>query len=240
MQTGVQDSYAPRAALEAGVLDAVHQANVAFLKLVARRSAGGTSEAIGLSAELAARVARLDERARRLVGQCAYTLFNLRFEDAEFWRRVAAEAAEDRGADREAVADAAPSEPARAPLDETAFALKAVVLAWHVARQGDLATLLFGMSPAVQEAWRGLALAALDRAAVAALPHLRVRWGRARFWPQLLDAAQPADPEALEKVRLLGLQLLATDGFRAQPARPPAVRFAGVAIATVPMRTRRT
>jgi hypothetical protein len=238
MQTGVHDSYAPRVPLEAGVLDAIHQANGAFLKLAARRAGAGRLESLGMPAEIGARIARLDERARRLAGQCAYTLFNFRFEDAPFWERIAAEVAEDRGQEREASGDAAATHAAGATLDETAFALKAVVLAWNVARHGDLATLLFGMTPAVQAAWRGLALTALDRAAFAAAPHLRVRWGAARFWPQLLDAVQPPDPEALERVRLLGLQLLATDGFRAQPPRTRAVRFAGVAIATTAVRAR--
>jgi hypothetical protein len=241
MQTAAPDSYAPRAPLEAGVLDAIHQANAAFLKLAARRTAGAAADSLGLPAPIGERIAALDDRARRLASQCAYSLFNLRFEDAGFWTRLAAECVEERASERDLLAaERTDAAAARAALDDTTFALKAVVLTWHVARQGDLATLLLGMAPPVQSAWQGIALSALDRVALAVLPVMQLRWGASRFWPQLLDAVQPPDPEALERARLLGLQLLATDGFRAQPPRRLAARFAGVAIATSAVRARRS
>ncbi len=224
-EPGVQDAYAPRAAVEAGVLDAVCQANAAFLQLVARRAGADAAGALGLASAVADRIARLDARARRVAAHCPYTLFNLRFEDAAFWRGVAREAAEERAAEREAerAGTAPPAEPPLARADDGTFALKASVLAWHLARSQDLAAaLVLGMTPGVQDAWRGMPLSALDRAAASALPHLRVRWGtHGRFWSQLLDAAERPGAERAERVRLLGLQLLATDGVRPQLAKKP-------------------
>jgi len=96
-----------------------------------------------------------------------------------------------------------------------------VFLAWHLAQSSELtAAVVLGMTAAVQQAWRGLPLSALDRAATAALPHLAARWGgHPRFWPKLLEAAAPVDRARADSVRLLGLQLLAAEGIGAE-ARP--------------------
>jgi hypothetical protein len=210
-------TYAQRAAIDDGTLETLRQANGAFLALVARRAAGeGSGDTLGLPAEVAARIAAQDATTRRFAAECPYTLFNVRFEDAAFWRGIAAGAS--AGETR-----AAP----RADADEPRFVLTAVFLAWHLARQGDLsAALVLGMTPAVREAWRALPLQVLDAVAASTLPHLRARWGgHARFWPQLLDAAERPAVDHAERVRLLGLQLLATDGCRTtlpRRARRPA------------------
>jgi hypothetical protein len=106
-----------------------------------------------------------------------------------------------------------------------------VFLAWHFAQGSELtAALVLGMTPAVQEAWRGLPFTGIERAAIAAAPYLEARWGaHARFWPGLLDSAEEGDEAAAEKLRLLGLQLLATDGLRSQ--LPPSRRARRVAVA---------
>jgi hypothetical protein len=95
-----------------------------------------------------------------------------------------------------------------------------VFLGWHLAQNNELtAALALGMTPTAREAWRGLPLSALDRAAMAALPRLEARWGtHARFWPRLLDAASEPSGARLEAVRLLGLQLLAAGGMPASAA----------------------
>jgi hypothetical protein len=147
--------------------------------------------------------------ARMVVAQCPYTLFDLRFKDAAFWR------ASIRGS----AADMPGSIAAGA-----AFARMGVILAWHLAQSNDLAAaLVLGMTEDVKRIWRGIPLSALDRLALATLPHLAARWGRnAAFWPQLVDTAPRAHGRA-EAVRLLGLQLLAADGLAPPPGgAPPA------------------
>jgi hypothetical protein len=210
-------TYAQRAAIDEATFETIRQANGAFLALVARRAASdGGADALGMPREVASRIEAQDATTRRFAAECPYTLFNVRFEDAAFWRGVAGGAAraEARG------------EPC-AGGDEPRFVLTAVFLAWHLARHGDLCSaLVLGMTPAVRDVWRGLPLQVLDAVAAAALPHLRARWGaHPRFWPQLLDAAERPGVDHAERVRLLGLQLLATDGCRTslpRRARRPA------------------
>jgi hypothetical protein len=226
---GVVDGIVDGAALEA-----IQQANAAFLSLVARR-ADAESGMFGLPPALAARIAALPTVARRAVAACPYTLFNVRFEDAEFWRDVAGACTDDRRGET-----LAPGGTVGAGAEAT-FALKAVFLAWHLVRQGELeAPLVLGMTAAVRDAWLALPLAQLDRAAAAALPELRARWGtHPRFWPQLLDAAAGPGGDVAGRVRLLGLQLLATDGFRSCLPRRTALRAVSAGDGATPTRTRR-
>lgn len=246
---GVQDAYAPRAFVEEGAVETIHQANATFLALVARR-ANAPQAAFGVAPPIVQRIAALHPNARRRAAQCPYTLFDLRFADAPFWREAAHDAAAHL-ADERAAAEAADaahaahaghgvhaghgaSAPVRPVLEiaggdahVAVFALKAVFLAWHLARNPDgMAVVALGMTPDVVETWRGLPLSAFDRYAGAALPFLTARWGgHARFWPRLLDAAEHAGGDQAERVRLLGLQLLATETCRGylpkRPRKPP-------------------
>jgi hypothetical protein len=203
------NGYAQRAAIDAATVETIRQANAAFLALVARRAAGdGGGEALGVPREVAERIATQDATTRRFASECPYTLFNVRFEDAAFWRGVGATAAGAAGVE--------PRNASGAAGDEPRFVLTAVFLAWHLARHEDLsAALVLGMTPSVRDVWRGLPLQALEALALASLPHLRARWGgHPRFWPQLLDAAERPGLDHADRVRLLGLQLLATDGCR--------------------------
>ena len=195
-----------RSALDDRVLDAIRQANLSFLMLAgARAVVAGGKPVFGLAVPLAARIARLDAAGRAAAASCPYTLFNLAFEDARFWRSVVVDAH-------------APTLGSIA--DEATLARTAVFLGWHLAQSNEVtAALALGMTPSAREAWRGLPLSALDRAAMAALPRLEARWGaHARFWPRLLDAASEPFGERVEAVRLLGLQLLAAGGMPASPA----------------------
>lgn len=216
IDSAVQDAlpdgaYAQRTVLDAGTLDSVRHANAEFLELVARgcqRASEG--DVLGLGRPLAVRIAALGTAARDFASGCPYSLFNVRFEDAQFWRGLV------RDAQRPLAGALAP-----AAGDEAAFVRTAVFLAWHLAQSSDLAAAIaLGMTPEVQAAWRTLALPNVDRAARLALPQLRARWGgHTRFWPKLLDAAHDRTPEQAERVRLLGLQLLAADGVRPQLAQ---------------------
>lgn len=200
------DGYRAQAVLDPGALDAIRETNAGFLALVAQRRPARTAAGVyGLTGETATAVGALDAVGRRAAASCPYTLFNLRFDDAEFWAAVAQQ----------------PGAAGAASLtDEATFARTAVFLAWHLAQNSALtAALVLGMTPPVQRAWRRLPLSALDRAATVALPHLTARWGdHPRFWPKLLEAAAPVDRTRADSVRLLGLQLLAAEGIRAAAA----------------------
>jgi hypothetical protein len=194
--------YAAQAVLDQHSLESVCEVNLLFLERVA---AGGAAraggEVLGLAAGTAARIRDLDPAGRVAVADCPYTLFDLRFKDAAFWRCVT------RDSGLRTLGSLA---------EDASFARTAVYLAWYLAQGDDLAAALaLGMTPEARRAWRGIRLAALDRVALAALPHLAARWGRhAIFWPKLLDAAASAGRERAAAVRLLGLQLLAADALK--------------------------
>lgn len=202
--------YLAHAVLDDSALDSIRETNLGFLGLAARRHAAHPGAgAFGLTAAATTAIAALDAVGRRAAASCPYTLFNLRFEDAAFWRDVALD----------------PGLAGSGSLGEEAtFARTAVFLAWHLAQNAGLtAALVLGMTAPVQQAWRALPLSALDRAATVALPHLSARWGdHGRFWPKLLEAAAPVDRARAESVRLLGLQLLAAEGICSGQA--PAAR----------------
>jgi len=206
--------YAARAVLDRSSLASIGEANALFVNLVADRHATRPgSSAFGLTADTAARICALNAPARVAVAQCPYTLFDVRFKDAMFWRRLASDAG---------------CHTLDCAADDACFARAAVFLAWHLARsKGLAAALVLGMTPEVTCAWRGIPLSAIDQVALAALPHVEARWGRhAIFWPQLIDTALPAARDRVEAIRLLGLQLLAADGLRLRVPRP-AGSFAG-------------
>jgi hypothetical protein len=202
--------YLARSVLDASTLETIRETNTGFLTLVAQRRASRPgAAAFGLSAAAVAGIATLGAAGLRAAASCPYTLFNLRFRDAAFWSGVARESSRDGSGSLS---------------DEATFARTAVFLAWHLARRAELTpAVVLGMTPAVRQAWRALPLSAIDHAATAALPHLAARWGdHPLFWPKLIDAPQPDDRARRHSVRLLGLQLLAAEGIRADPPRAEA------------------
>ncbi|HXQ31973.1 MAG TPA: hypothetical protein VN790_08435 [Steroidobacteraceae bacterium] len=203
-----------RAVLDRSSLASIGEANALFLGLIAdRHAARPDSGAFGLTADTAARIGALNAPARVAVAQCPYTLFDVRFKDALFWRHLTGEAGRH-------LLDCA--------VKDACFARTAVFLAWYLAQSKDLAAaLVLGMTPEVTCAWRGIPLSAIDHMALAALPHVEARWGRhTTFWPQLIDTGMPTTRDRAESIRLLGLQLLAADRLRLRVPRP-AGPFAG-------------
>jgi hypothetical protein len=204
VRDGPESPYTSRAVLDETALASIRETNLAFLALLA----GAGSEALGIDPVAAARIRTLDAAALATIADCPYTLFNLRFEDADFWRGFGLETAQPWQS---------------AATERVSFVRMAVFLAWHLARSNELAaSLVLGMTPDVQRAWRSIPLSVLERAAPGVLPHLQARWGRhPTFWIKLLSTAAPATRERADAVRLLGLQLLAADG--AWPAGGAAV-----------------
>ena len=206
--------YVPRPLLEPSILQAIREANLSFLTLVARQPRDPVAPVWGLEPDMVRAVATLDPFARRAVAGLPYTLFNLAFEDAAFWRELV------RGAGRAGSGSLS---------DEATFARTAVFLAWHLVQGNDMApAMVLGMTGPTVDVWRGLPLSALDYAATRALSRLEARWGdNARFWPKLVAVAQPGVPRGTVALRELGLQLLAAQGLGAARSRvaadcPPA------------------
>ena len=203
---GAAGPYGSPEVLDAGTLETIRESNQGFLTLVVRRHAAQpATEVFGLSAATARAVAALDEGGHRALAGCPYTLFNLRLDDAAFWRRVAADC-RDPGPDTVA--------------DEAAFVRTTLFLAWHLARNNEFAAAIaLGMTPPVRRLWRRLPLPALACATSAAMPQLAARWGaQPRFWPRLLQVVTPTGRAGRHAdVRLLGLQLLAAEGLGLAP-----------------------
>jgi hypothetical protein len=198
-------AYGLRAVLDATTREAIREANLGFLALVAGTPGTRSPAAYGLDAAATAAVALLDPFARRAVAGLPYTLFNMRFEDGEFWAGVVRDSAR----------------PGSASLSEAAtFARTVVFLAWHLAQGDELApAMVLGMNPAAAATWRDLPLSALDYAATRGLPVLEARFGRhPRFWPKLVAAGRAGSRGRGLDLRDLGLQLLAAQGIAAGSA----------------------
>ena len=204
MPTGI---HATAAVLDDDVMAAICEANLGFLALVADGHATTPQAAVfGLPAEVAAAVGALDVLGRRAVASCPYTLFNLRFDDGEFWSALARDKIQDGG---------------RHLTDAATFARTAVFLAWHLVRgREQTPQLVMAMTAPVCAALSALPLSALDLAATRVLPVLEARFAEhPRFWPKLVEAAVPLGRPRADSARLLGLQLLAAAGL--SPGRPP-------------------
>jgi hypothetical protein len=93
-----------------------------------------------------------------------------------------------------------------------AFLRRVLTYGWYLARSHrQLARLVLGMTPACAVRIAALRLEDLD-AIVARQPGwVRLRWeGEPRVWGQLVAAARGTDDEALRRLSLRGLQLLAS------------------------------
>jgi hypothetical protein len=204
MQEGISDGWARGPHLSAEQLSSVHGLNARFLDL-----AGGagdewdTSRAPGAPALLgggvAALLAPLSQLQRAAVASCPYALFDLRFEDAVYWKTRLTQTVQYRVADE-------PVDPAVVD-----FVRLAVFYAWHVAHTSSLAAqFLLGMSPATVEALRGLNVNSLPALADSEASILSARWRHsAAYWSALIGAAARADTPALRRIQLHGLQLAA-------------------------------
>jgi hypothetical protein len=95
--------------------------------------------------------------------------------------------------------------------DTVTFVRLALFYAWHVASTaGVAAQLLLGMSGNTVTAFRRITVSQLPALVVTESAHLSARWGDcAPYWSALTAAASRADPAALRRVQLYGLQLAA-------------------------------
>jgi hypothetical protein len=161
----------------------------------------------GLAPELARQVAELSAAQRVAAANCPYALFDLRFADDIYWRgRLQA------GAWR--VTDGV-----KVGQEIVEFARLALFYTWHVASSAGLdAHLLLGMHANTALAFRGIAVDALPALAQAEAANLTARWSAcSSYWTALINAAARAEPAALRRVQLSGLQLAAAAQLPSEP-----------------------
>jgi len=148
----------------------------------------------------AGKVAPLTAPQREAAAGCPYALFDLRFEDDGHWRWRFQNPVSWRVADESAADDAT-----------VGFVRLALFYAWHVASSaGFKAQLLLGMNGATAAEFRRITVNQLPALVVTEAKHLSARWsGSIAYWSALTAAASGADPAALRRVQLHGLQLAA-------------------------------
>jgi len=203
MHEATVGGWAQESHLSAEVLGSLRDLNHRFLDLAAAGS--GEWSAAGnawLPAGLGGQVAPLSAAQREAAAGCPYALFDLRFQDDGHWRCRLQDSRAWRVAD-EAMADG----------EAASFVRLALFYAWHVASSAGLkAQLLLGMNGNTAAAFRRITVNHLPALAVTEAKHLTARWSDCgAFWNALTAAAVRADPAALRRVQLHGLQLAAAE-----------------------------
>jgi hypothetical protein len=213
MQDAIVGSWAQESHLSVRTLGSLHELNHRFLDLAAARNGSWTAPGGGFSPSLAAQLAPLSGAQRQAAAGCPYALFDLRFQDDGHWRSRLEDPRAWRVAD-EAVID-----------EETLnFVRLALFYAWHVAAGAGLdAQLLLGMNGDTASAFRRMTVNRLPALVATEAAHLSARWlERTAFWSALTAAALRADPPALRRVQLYGLQLAAAARLPTGGASAPA------------------
>jgi len=193
----------------------LHDLNHRFLELLAARGADWPSrDGMRWSPEVGARVSRLTTAQRAAVAGCPYALFDLRFEDHDYWRARLTGKGElwvaDEGARECATGD---------------FVRLALFYSWHVASSAQLAAqLLLGMTEQTAAAFRQVTLNGLPALAASEAANLTARWAQSEvYWRALLQAASRKDAAHLRRIQLFGLQLAAAARLPTSPALAPRV-----------------
>ncbi len=201
MQDAIVGSWAQESHWAPESLGSLHDLNHRFLDLAAARSGNWTEPGgIGLPPGMAARLASLTGAQRQAAAECPYALFNLRFEDDGHWRSRLQDPRAWRVADEAVIDD-----------DTVSFVRLALFYAWHLAsRTGLGAQLLLGMNGDTVAAFRRITVNRLPSLVATEAANLSARWSDCdAFWSALTGAALGADPTALRRVQLYGLQVAA-------------------------------
>jgi hypothetical protein len=201
MQDAFVGTWAQESHLSAEILGSLRDLNHRFLDLTAARTGlWGASGGTAPSLNLAGQVAPLSVAQRAAAAGCPYALFDLRFQDEGYWRSRLQNAGAWRVADESMGDD-----------DTVTFVRLALFYAWHVASTaGVAAQLLLGMNGNTAAAFRRITVNQLPALVVTESAHLTARWSDcAAYWSALTAAAARADPAALRRIQLYGLQLAA-------------------------------
>ena len=201
MQDAYVGSWAQESHLSTERLESLRDLNHRFLDLTAARANEWVprGEAL-LESSLAAQVVPLSAAQRAAAAGCPYALFDLRFQDDGYWRLRFQNSASWRVADESVVDE-----------DTVGFVRLALFYAWHVASGAALAAqLLLGMNGSTAAEFRRISVNRLPALAVTEAVNLSARWSDCTaYWSALTGAASRADPKALRRVQLYGLQLAA-------------------------------
>jgi hypothetical protein len=200
MQDAMVGSWAQETHLSDGTLNSLRALNHRFLDLAAARTIQWAIGGGGSSLRLAGQVAPLSAAQREAVAACPYALFDFRFQDDGHWRLRLQNLGDWHVADESLVDQ-----------ETMNFARLALFYAWHVASGAGIAPqLLLGMNGSTASAFRRITVNQLPALAAAESANLSARWcDCAAFWSALTGAALRADPAALRRVQLYGLQLAA-------------------------------
>ncbi len=201
MQDAFIGNWAQESHLAAGTLRSLHGLNHRFLDLAAARTDEWmVCRAVGETRRLAGQVAPLSVAQRAAAAGCPYALFDLRFQDHGYWRSRLQSSGAWRVADESMVDD-----------DTVSFVRLALFYAWHVASSAGLAAqLLLGMNGDTAVEFRRITVNQLPELVVTEAANLSARWSDCpAYWSALTAAASRADPLALRRVQLYGLQLAA-------------------------------
>lgn len=194
------------------VYGTIRSANVGYLRALATSCVAPQGLAAELPPAFRARIGSLDAVACTQVAAVPFTLYSLKFGDADYWR-AAIHGRLERNVD----------DPCRVSLARTA-----VFLAWHLVRSGSCAAgVALGMSAEVADLYRSVPLSQLDGLSECCPAVLVPRWPtRDDFWTNL--AAGAVCQDALERARFHGLRLLAAESLAAVPTikSPRRVRSA--------------
>jgi len=200
MQDAYIGNWARESHLSAEHLNSMRDLNHRFLDLAGARAGDWAAAGRNGEAGLGRQIAPLSRAQRAATANCPYALFDLRFADDAHWLGRLANAAAWRVADDPKVDD-----------DTLEFVRLALFYAWHVATGTGLAAhLLMGMRSDTANAFRRITIDRLPSLAITEAVNLTARWsGCSAYWSALIGAAARADPAALRRVQLSGLQLAA-------------------------------
>jgi len=202
MQEAFVGSWARESHLSAETLGSLRDLNHRFLDLTAARKGLWAASGATASLRLAAQLAPLSAAQRSAAAGCPYALFDLRFEDHAYWQLRL-----------ENTAAWSVAEQSMADDDTVTFVRLALFYAWHIASSAGMAAqLLLGMHGATAIAFRRVTLDRLPALVSTESVHLSARWSDCTaYWSALTAAASRADPAALRRVQLYGLQLSAAE-----------------------------
>jgi hypothetical protein len=200
MQDAIVGSWAQELQLPPATLESLRALNHRFLDLAAERTNDWVACGGGSSLRLAGQVAPLSAVQRAAAAGCPYALFDLRFQDDGHWRVRLQNMGAWRVADESVAGD-----------DTVNFVRLALFYAWHVASGAGMAPqLLLGMNGDTATALRRITVNQLPALVATESANLSARWSDCTaFWSALTGAASRADPRALRRVQLSGLQLAA-------------------------------
>ena len=186
-------------------LESLMELNELCLSLLAEQAAARGAAAGVLLRQVEELWRTLDAPARRRAAACPYLLLDAGFADPLRWRPIPAPQVGDVSQGPYACFFTVP---AARDLARLVF-----IYAWHLARsQGSAARLLLGMPAASALLIRHYTLRQIQALAESHTGWLKPRWpARVQVWRDLLLAAASGEPPALERARLRGLTLLASE-----------------------------